>query len=178
MWDDEYKHFRRANRLRMLKGSLIAAVILLIPAYLAFHFLHEDPDADLIRAARIGDRVLAEQALAAGANAGATTRAGRTALHEAAWHGHTGVARALIAARADVNARDRRTGETPLHSAARANRGEMIIVLLSGGARTGMRTLEESEPDIRGNRHPAGVTAREISEKAGFDAVVQALRGA
>lgn len=177
MWGSEYEDYRRTQRRKSLAGLLIAAAVLAIPAFFVYQYFNQNPDADLLAAARSGDRTAAQGALDAGADPNVVNRAGRTALHEAAWRGHTGVARALVSARADVNARDRRSGETPLHSAARANRADMVILLLGAGSRSSLRTLETSEPDIRGNRHPAGVTAREIAEASEFEDVVRALSG-
>ncbi|MFW5659379.1 MAG: ankyrin repeat domain-containing protein [Bacteroidota bacterium] len=113
----------------------------------------------------------------AGADPNIRNRRGQTALHIAAWNGHSSVARQLGQSQADVNARSEHSGETPLHTAVRANRVDMVVVLLQAGARSSLRTLAETSPDIRGNRHPAGVTAREIAERAGFDEIVRIMGG-
>ena len=58
---------------------------------------------------------------------------GLSALHQAAFHGHTGIARLLVAAGADVNATSRR-GETPLHSTVYWGHREIAALLIANGA--------------------------------------------
>ena len=178
MWGHEYQAEKRRQRRRALIIGLIVLIALALLAIPAWQFL-TTPAADrtLLSAARSGDTAAAQSALQSGANPNARNRRDQTALHLAAWHGHSGVARALISARADLNARAGDSGETPLHTAARANRPDLALLLLGAGARSGLRTLAESEPDVRGNRHPEGLTAREMARRAGFDAVLLALGG-
>ena len=178
MWGHEYDAIKRAQRLRVLRWALVLIILLALLAIpVSTYFELSRADRQLLSAARSGDIARAERALATGANPNIVSRRGQTALHVAAWHGRPGVARTLIRARADVNARGGRAGETPLHTAARANQPEMVILLLGAGARTSLRTLGESDPDIRGNRHPAGMTAGEIAAAAGFDGVSRLLPG-
>ena len=178
MWGHEYDAIKRQQRLRALRWGIVVFVILALLAIpISTYFELDRAERQLLSAARSGDAGLAERALAIGANPNVVNRRGLTALHVAAWHGHTRVARSLIRAQADVNARGGRAGETPLHAAARANQPEMVILLLGAGARTSLRTLGESDPDARGNRHPGGMTAGEIAAAAGFDGVSRLLPG-
>ncbi|HYO84151.1 MAG TPA: ankyrin repeat domain-containing protein [Bryobacteraceae bacterium] len=62
-----------------------------------------------------------------------------TPLHLAAEAGHLEIARALIDAGADVNARSGETSQTPLHFAARAGQVEMAKLLLVHGADPAIR---------------------------------------
>ena len=178
MWGHEYDAIKKEQRRRALRWGIILIILLALLAIpISTYFELSRSERQLLSAARNGDVPQAERALAAGANPNIVNRRGLTALHVAAWHGRTGVARALIRAGADVNVRGGHAGETPLHAAARANQPEMVILLLGAGARTSLRTLGESDPDIRGNRHPAGMTAGEIAAAAGFDGVSRLLPG-
>ncbi|HZN65336.1 MAG TPA: ankyrin repeat domain-containing protein [Tepidisphaeraceae bacterium] len=83
-------------------------------------------------AVREGDTALAERLLKAGVDPDAVISLDDTALGIAAQNGHLGVARALIAAGADVN---RRSGiNTPLKYAAKFHQPEMVKLLLEAGA--------------------------------------------
>ena len=83
-------------------------------------------------AVREGDAPLAERLLKAGVDPDAVIALDDTALGIAAQNGHLGVARALIAAGADVN---RKSGiNTPLKYAAKFQRPEMVKLLLESGA--------------------------------------------
>jgi len=87
---------------------------------------------------------------------------GITPLHAAAANGHTEVVELLIAAKANVNARDT-GGATPLVSAAAANHPDTVAVLLAHGA------------DITA-RGPGGKTAAQIADERGYKEVAAALR--
>ena len=67
------------------------------------------------------------------ARVNATDNRGRSALHEAALAGHTGIADTLLVAGADVQARDA-AGRSPLLEAARAGATAMVDILLAAGA--------------------------------------------
>ena len=176
MWGHEYEIQKRQKRRRaLITGVISLAVLALLAIPVLSFFSISSAERQLLSAARSGDATGVQGALQAGANPDVTNRRGETALHLAAWHGHTVVTRALIVGRADVNARSERSGETPLHTAVRANRPDMVLVLLGAGARSTLRTLEPTAPDVRGNRHAAGMTAREMAEAAGFDQVAIAL---
>jgi ankyrin repeat protein len=68
-----------------------------------------------------------------------------TSLHQAAWDNKVAVAEGLLAAGADVNARDV-DGCTPLHSAAFAFGAEVIPVLLKAGADINARNKNGDTP--------------------------------
>ena len=88
-----------------------------------------------------------------------------TALHSAvADGGHAGIARALVAAGADVNAKQRH-GWTPLHGAAHSGDRELVKLLLARGA----------DPSVR---HQEGKTALDLAREQGHTAVVAALERA
>ncbi len=85
-----------------------------------------------------------------------------TALHSAvADGGHAGIARALVAAGADVNAKQRH-GWTPLHGAADSGDREVVELLLAKGA----------DP---GAKHQEGKTALELARDKGHAEVVTLL---
>ncbi len=96
-------------------------------------------------AALQGDTALARMLLAAGANAGATTRIGAyTPLHLASKTGAPGVIGTLVASSADVNARTT-TGATPLMLAAESGNTEAVGLLLDHGAAIDARDLAADE---------------------------------
>lgn len=107
-----------------------------------------------------------EVLLAAHANTEAGPH-GFTPLHAAAERGHSDVVRLLLASHADVHAAARKTGETPLHYAARGLKGrplssETVALLLQHGAKVNQRDYE-------------GNTALMWGAEAGRDAAVSQL---
>ena len=176
MWGHEYEQIRsRRRRQALVSGGIFLTLLALLAIPVASYFTLSGSERELLAAARSGDVDRARAALDAGASPQVTDRRGHTPLHVAAWHGRLPVARALVNARAEVNARAGASGETPLHFAVRANRPDMVVLLLGAGARSSLRTLGLSEPDIRGQRHPAGLSALELAEAAGFEAVAAVL---
>ena len=179
MWGHEYEQIRRKRRRQaLLSAGIFVTVLAFLAIPVASYFSLSGSERELLAAARSGDVDRARAALDAGASPQVTDRRGHTPLHVAAWHGRLSVARALVRAGADVNARAGDSGETPLHFAVRANRPDMALLLLGAGARSSLRTLDRSEPDIRGQRHPGGLSARDLAESAGFEAVAAVLGGA
>src|SRR4051812_22755044 len=76
-----------------------------------------DLEDKLWAACRKGDVPEVERHVAAGADVNARSHYGANAMWFAAYKDHTAVARALLAHKADVNARDSVWGETPLSMA-------------------------------------------------------------
>ena len=70
---------------------------------------------------------------------------GRTALHRAVVRGEAAAVRALLAAGADIEARDS-TGETALHEAALVEGPEMVAALVTGGASVNARDRDGATP--------------------------------
>ena len=88
-----------------------------------------------------------------------------TALHSAvADGGHSRIAKALVAAGADVNVKQRH-GWTPLHGAAHSGDREVVELLLAHGA----------DPDVK---HQEGKTALDLAREKGHADVVALLEGA
>ncbi|NEZ03425.1 ankyrin repeat domain-containing protein [Wenzhouxiangella sp. XN201] len=178
MWGYEYDEQKKQQRKKTAVSMLIGLVMVGIAAWLASgYFSISGPDRQLLSAARSGDLGELYSALENGANPNVIGPNGRTPLHLAAWHGQRSAARALLSSGANPNQTDDETGETPLHTAVRANQPDMVVILMSGGARSSARILFESAPDIDGNRHPPGVTARDMAERAGFDQVTRIFKG-
>jgi hypothetical protein len=112
----------------------------------------------------------------------------RTALHQAAAHGNTELARILIAFGADPNVRNR-FGETPLHTACEHGRLTSAALLLSAGADVSVRSrfqrttplmaaAESGNPDLVRLLISRGASVRE-RDAFGRDAlaVARAARG-
>ncbi len=90
----------------------IAAVGGVTVMALVMYFL-SGPSVDIWEAARTGNIEAVKQHLAAGADVNAK-RYGWTPLHYAVYYGHKEIAELLIAKSADVNARTKSDGDTPL----------------------------------------------------------------
>lgn len=96
-------------------------------------------------AARAGDLAAARTVLERGCDLRHTTERG-TALHEAVRGDHDSVARALLEAGADVDARYGEAEETTLHLAARLGNLRAARVLLDHGAHVDARTIRGWTP--------------------------------
>lgn len=96
--------------------------------------------APLHIAARAGNGTVVEALLAAGADHAALTTTGVTALHLAAQSGNVAAVNALVVKKADVNARERTWGQTPLMFAASADRPGAVAALLKAGANPALKT--------------------------------------
>lgn len=92
----------------------------------------------------------------------ARTPNGATPMHYAALNENSGPLKALLAAGADVNAKDR-DGATPLHMAAFATRTENARLLLEAGADVGAKTTAGRDPLSMARRVRADETAGVIS---------------
>jgi ankyrin repeat protein len=96
-----------------------------------------DPAKQLIKAAKSGDLASVQALLARdGTLLGARDADGSTALHCAAWKGHPEVVAHLLAAGADVHARNANDHwrTTALHAAAHANHRAIVQALIDAGA--------------------------------------------
>lgn len=115
--------------------------------------------AAFFRRAEIVDYLIAK---GADVNAVAKNPMRVTALHSAvADGGHAGIAKALVAAGADVKAKQRH-GWTPLHGAADSGDRELVELLLARGADAGAK-------------HHEGKTALDIAQEKGHADVVVVL---
>lgn len=95
--------------------------------------MHKRKQPALMDAVLSDDLAEVQACLTRGADANGVGRQGRTGLHVAATFGNHAIARLLIAAGADVDARD--DGRwTPLHFAARAQDVALAEVLVAAGA--------------------------------------------
>lgn len=99
----------------------------------------DTPQEALLRAIWEGNLVLAQEALAKGADAKAKDGVAFTPLHRAAEHGRLEIARLLLERGADVNAASN-IGDTPLLWAAEGRHDELVKLLLSKGASTQWET--------------------------------------
>jgi ankyrin repeat protein len=88
----------------------------------------------LLLASRNGSAALLEALLEAGANANHASATGASALMSAAMTGRVDAVQVLLDHEADVNARERAHGQTPLMFAAWENRPEIIKMLMAVGA--------------------------------------------
>jgi serine/threonine-protein phosphatase 6 regulatory ankyrin repeat subunit A len=78
---------------------------------------------------------------------------GFTPLHHTAWEGHKEVAELLIAAGADVNAKDFTLGRTLLHIAAREGHKEIVELLIAKGADVNAMDKDGNTPLDSAIRH-------------------------
>jgi ankyrin repeat protein len=111
-------------------------------------------DARLLDAARRGDVTAVRSALSDGADPNAAEGDGLTALHIAAKQGNSQIARLLIDARANVEAKTRLGEYTPLHLAAEGAHVSVVRVFLEAGA------------DVRAITTNTGVTPLHLAAKA------------
>lgn len=86
--------------------------------------------------------------VAAGAKVNQPSECGMTALHLAVWHRHMDAIKALLQAKADVHARVKTNGMTPLHYAAFNSHGnrDIVSILLDKGSELEARTQEGWTP--------------------------------
>jgi ankyrin repeat protein len=111
-------------------------------------------EKQMIKAAKKGDVAAVKRLLGIDAAlVGARDKDGATPLHCAAWKGHAAVAKALLDAGADANAKSRNEhyGDTPLHAAAHGNQAAVVKLLIESGAK-----LNTKNPN---GRTPLGETA-------------------
>ncbi len=122
------------------------------------------PELDVFEAAALGAEERLEELLAHdGSLAGSTAADGFAPLHFAAFFGHPGAARLLVEHGADVGAIAANPMKVqPLHSAAAANCGEIVALLLERGA----------DPNAR---QESGHTALDAARQNGNSELVELL---
>lgn len=112
----------------------------------------EDPGEALREASRTGDLARIEALLAAGAPVDAPARYGQTPLYYAAEKGHLAVAKRLVEAGANVNARDEFFGASVLELALQGGHAELARYLLAHGAEDAASALamaiERDDPEL------------------------------
>ncbi|XP_068177865.1 cyclin-dependent kinase 4 inhibitor B [Antennarius striatus] len=114
---------------------------------------------DLTTAAAKGNTADVECILQAGADVNGVNCFGRTAL-QVMMMGSTSVAQVLLSHGADPNVKDRRTGTTPLHDAARMGFLETVRLLVLFQADPNARDHTNSVPiDLAGDNGHADVVA-------------------
>ena len=90
---------------------------------------------NIFQAAETGNIGRIEELLASGAKANQRNNLGQTALHYAAYNGHTVIVQLLIDAGVDINQRDN-FGFTALHFAAQNGHNAVVARLIEAGADT------------------------------------------
>ena len=96
----------------------------------------------LSRASHNGQTQLVLELITGGADPNELDKQGVKPLHAACRRGHLPTARALLEARADVNAKSRDGDITPLGLVARQGRVDMVLLLLDSGADVDSRDCE------------------------------------
>lgn len=122
----------------LIAGTLIVVSLWAVAVWFVFASGiagRQEPDTPLTVAAERGDAAQISKLIAAGVDLNERDKSGYTALVWAARNGSTEVAKALMEARADMNARDcAANGWTPLIHAIHKNNNEMARLLIDGGA--------------------------------------------
>ena len=136
--------------VKLIPPTMLAAAWLVgcstLPPPPELAILPPPPELSIWDAAELGRVEVVRQHLAARTDVnvrGGIT--GLTALHQAAFHGHTAIATLLIDAGADVNATDRR-GWTPLHSTVYWGHNEIAELLLANGAQVNAKAGDGRTP--------------------------------
>lgn len=130
----------RSLSFRIAAATLLAACTLVAAPALPMENTLGKNEQPIHDAARMGTREDVERILKADPKArDVRTALGSTPLHYAALNENIGPLKALLAAGANVNARDNE-GVTPLHMAAYATRTEHVKLLLAAGADVNAKT--------------------------------------
>jgi ankyrin repeat protein len=128
-----------------------------------------DSSKAIFKAAKSGDGATVRALLAADAGlVHARDADASTPLHYAVWKGHRELVALLLAAGADVNARNTNEhwGTTPLHAAAHANEKAIALRLLEHGADAEARDGNGRTPLDHTAFHKANATAKLLREHA------------
>jgi ankyrin repeat protein len=129
-----------------------------------------DTTKAFLRAAKNGDLQTVKTLLAGAPELIAATDAeGSTALHGASWKDAREVVAFLIAAGADINARNQNDhwGTTPLHAAAHANNTAVVRLLIDAGADINAVDGQGRTPLEHTAFHQATAAAKLLSNHAG-----------
>jgi outer membrane protein assembly factor BamB len=118
----------------MLRPALILGLLLLLIPAAAMGAPPADPGEQLRAAAGAGDEAKVRALLDAGTPVDAPARHGRTALLEASFKGHLGVARLLIERGANPSVREAFFGMTAIDGALENGNLELLKLLLDKGA--------------------------------------------
>jgi len=127
-------------------------------------------EKQMIKAAKKGDVAAVQHLLGIDkALVDARDKDGSTPLHCAAWKGHAAVAKVLLQAGADVNARSRNEhyGDTPLHAAAHGNQAAVVKLLIDNGAKLGAKNQGGRTPLGETEWHNASAAAKLIRAAGG-----------
>ena len=122
-----------------------------------------EPAKEIIKAAKAGDTARVRLLLATDPTlVSARDKDGSTPLHCAAWKGHDTVVALLLAAGAEVNARNTNEhwGTTPLHAAAHANQASIASLLIQHGADVSATDLVGKTPLHHTTFHKAKAVAK------------------
>ncbi len=122
----------------------------------------------IFKAAKSGDVVAVKALLAADpALVHVRDADASTPLHYAVWKGHRELVELLLAAGADVNARNQNDhwGTTPLHAAAHANERAIAALLVAHGADLEARDGNGKTPLDHTAFHKANATAKLLRER-------------
>lgn len=154
--------------VRAAKANDVPSVTRLIQAGGSVNAKDAIQDSAFLFAGAEGFNEILELTLANGADVASTNRFGGTALIPASEHGHVDTVRILLASGVPVN-HVNNLGWTALQEAILLNDGgprqqEVVRQLLAAGADTGVRD-------------PQGRTALENSERLGFSAITELIRG-
>ena len=90
-------------------------------------------DRMLLQAAKAGNILTVQEALASGANIKAQDNTGKTVLHWSASEGHESIVALLLEQGADINIQNK-SGETAFYGAARNGHAGVVTLLLEKGA--------------------------------------------
>jgi ankyrin repeat protein len=156
---------RNLIAVTLILGSLLAVAVWFV--FASGVTRSYEPTTPLTVAAERGEAAQVRELIASGVDLNERDKSGYTALVWAARNGSTEVAKALIEARADMNARDCAVnGWTPLIHAIHKNNNEMARLLIESGAdvnaRAGKCTDKLIESGATALLHAAGEDNTEI----------------
>ena len=117
----------------------------------------------MIKAAKKGDVAAVKRLLGIDkALVNALDNDGSTPLHCAAWKGHAAVAKVLLDAGANANAKSRNElyGDTPLHAAAHGNQAAVVKLLIEHGAKLSAKNPNGRTPLGETEWHNATAAAK------------------